>query len=89
MANARVTTPEEATGALVLPVEGMQQPTLLLEDAIEAATAVEPKELAKPTLPEADVIRRHEMPHAVAETWCPTFVKARGRDDLHHESEDE
>ncbi len=42
-----------------------------------------------PTLPEADVIRRHEMTHAVAESWCSTCVKARGRDAPHHEREDE
>ena len=42
-----------------------------------------------PTLAEADVMRRHEMTHAIAESWCPTCVKARGRDAPHHEREDE
>ena len=84
--DARLTT--EMTEVLVMPVEGIPQSTLM-EDAIEEMTKAEPKELAMPTLPEADVIRRHEMTHAIAESWCPTCVKARGRDDPHHAREDE
>ncbi len=61
--DARLAT--ETTEVLVMPVEDIPQPTLM-EDAIEATTKAEPKELAMPTLREADVIRRHEMTHAIA-----------------------
>ena len=39
--DARLTTPGETTEVLMMPVEGIQQPTLLLEDAVEAATATQ------------------------------------------------
>ena len=46
-------------------------------------------EVILPKLPEAEAVRRHETTHATAESWCPTCVKARGRDAAHREQDEE
>ena len=85
--DARVANSEKELEIMVMPVEEIETETLK-EDAMRKI-APEPTEVTLPKLPEAEAVRRHEMTHATAESWCPTCVKARGRDAGHREQDEE
>ena len=73
----------------VMPIESGQAMDIgpvaehLHEDVREQIPEAQPRELALPELPDAMVIRRHNLTHAEMASWCPVCVQARGRDAVH------
>ena len=73
----------------VMPIESEQAMDIgpvaehLHEDVREQVPEAQPRELALPELPDAMVIRRHNLAHAEMASWCPVCVQARGRDAVH------
>ena len=87
--DARELRRDQMPEVLVMPVETESALPMLAEDAREPQVALQAREAPSPELPDTEVIRRHELTHATMEPWCATCVRARGRDDPHHERDEE
>ena len=86
--DARELRRDQLPEVLVMPVETESALPMLAEDAREPQVALQAREAPSPELPDTEVIRRHELTHATMEPWCATCVRARGRDDPHHERDE-